>query len=216
MSDPAGPQATGAVTRTGQATARPPRISTLLAEFLALRSEPSIAFGELVDVIQGRGFGALVILISLPCLIPLPVGISGPVFGGMLCLLSVQMMLGFAHPWLPRFMRRIELPTAGTAGFIARLDPWLLRLERLCRPNWIWFVRPLAKRITGMFLFLTGLALSLPIPFTNVPIALVLAAYGMAMLEQDGRWLAVLWSISLLIVLGFLVLGWRFLASGTA
>lgn len=194
--------------------ARPPRISTLLAELLLRQSAPKIAFGDLVDAIQGRGFGALLILISLPCLVPLPIGISGPVFGGMLCLLSVQMMLGFEHPWLPHFLRRIELPTAGTARFVARLDPWLLRLERRCRPNWLWFLSALGRRITGVWLFLTGVALALPIPFTNVPIALVLAAYGMALLEHDGRWLAVLWTISLLIVLAFLVIGQQFLGAG--
>ncbi len=193
---------------------RPARISTLLADLLRSRTEPGIAFGDLVDAIQGRGFGALLILISLPCLVPLPIGISGPVFGGMLCLLSVQMMLGFEHPWLPRFMRRVELPTAGTARFVARLDPWLLRLERRCQPNWIWFVSPIGRRITGAWLFLTGLALALPIPFTNVPIALVLAAYGMALLEHDGRWLAVLWGASLLIVLSFLIIGLHFLGAG--
>ncbi|MGD9582043.1 MAG: exopolysaccharide biosynthesis protein [Lysobacterales bacterium] len=193
---------------------RPARISTLLADLLLRRAEANIAFGELVDAIQDRGFGALLILISLPCLVPLPIGISGPVFGGMLCLLSVQMMLGFEHPWLPRFMRRIEIPTAGTARFVARLDPWLLRLERLCQPNWHWFLNPIGRRITGVWLFLTGLALALPIPFTNVPIALVLAGYGMALLEHDGRWLAVLWSISLLIVVGFLIIGQHFLGAG--
>lgn len=191
----------------------PPRISTLLSALLADWQQDRIPFGSLVDAIDGRGFGALLILLSLPCMVPLPIGISGPVFGGMLCMLSIQMIAGLSHPWLPARIRRIALPTASLARFLARIDPWLIRLERLCKPRWSWLHGRQGQRISGVLLFLTGLALALPIPLTNVPIALVMVGYGIALIERDGRWLLAMWLASITIVVTFLMLGDQIVAA---
>ena len=186
---------------------KPPRVSELLAETLKAWPEERISFGALVDATQGRGFGALIVLISLPCLIPLPVGFSGPLFGGMLCLMAAQMIVGFEHPWLPAWMRRISM-TRGTAEkFVNRLDPWLHRLERLCHPTWPWALTKNGQRVVGGFLILTGIALSLPIPFTNIPIALVMIGYGVALMERDGRLLVLMAIATLAICISFGVLG---------
>lgn len=179
----------------------------MLTEALKDWPDERISFGSLVNAIHGRGFGALLLLISLPCMIPLPIGVSGPVFGGMLCLLSVQMMLGADHPWLPNWMRRIQLPKTSVTRFVARLDPWIMRVEKLCHPSWLWFHGKAGQRISGLFLFVTGIALALPVPLTNVPIALVLAGYGISLIERDGRWLFTMWLASLVIVISFLMLG---------
>ena len=88
---------------------KPPRVSELLTATLQAWPEERISFGALVDATQGRGFGALVVLVSLPCLIPLPVGFSGPLFGGMLCLMAAQMIIGFEHPWLPAWVERAPI-----------------------------------------------------------------------------------------------------------
>jgi hypothetical protein len=187
----------------------PPRVSTLLSTLLAEWPQERIPFGALIDAIDGRGFGALMILISLPCMIPLPIGISGPVFGALLCLLSVQMIAGLRQPWLPARIRRIALPRASLAKFLTRIDPWLMRLEKLCKPRWIWLHGRQGQRISGVLLFATGIALALPIPLTNVPIALVMAGYGIALIERDGRWLLAMWLASLAIVVAFVLLGDR-------
>lgn len=186
---------------------KPPRVSDLLTATLRDWPEERISFGALVDATQGRGFGALVVLVSLPCLIPLPVGFSGPLFGGMLCLLACQMILGFEHPWLPAWMRRISMTRETAAKFVGRLDPWLHRLERLCHPTWPWALTKNGQRVVGGFLILTGIALAMPVPLTNIPIALVMIGYGVGLMERDGRLLVVMAAITLLICVSFGLLG---------
>lgn len=184
-----------------------PRVSDLLSAALAVWPEPRISFGNLMDMISGRGFGALIVLISLPCLIPLPVGFSGPLFGGMLCLMAAQMIAGFDHPWLPGWMRRISMTRESAEKFVRRIDPWLHRLERLCHPTWPWAQTRNAQRVIGGFLILTGIALSLPVPLTNVPIALVMIGYGVGLMERDGRLLVLMSLATLGICISFGLLG---------
>jgi hypothetical protein len=186
---------------------KPPRVSELLTATLQAWPEERISFGALVDATQGRGFGALVVLVSLPCLIPLPVGFSGPLFGGMLCLMAAQMIVGFEHPWLPAWVRRISMTRESVERFVHRLDPWLHRLERLCHPTWPWALTKNGQRVVGGFLILTGIALSLPVPLTNIPIALVMIGYGVGLMERDGRLLILMELATTVICISFGLLG---------
>lgn len=176
---------------------KPPRVSELLAATLAAHDEERIGFGTLVDSIHERGFGALILLAALPCMIPLPVGFMGGIFGTMLSLIGLQMVIGFDHPWLPGFVRRIQIPKTSVAKFVHRLDPWLLRIEKLCKPAWTFFLSRHAHRFTGLLLVFLGIELALPVPMTNLPFALAMVGYAMALLERDGRWLAALWAVTL-------------------
>ena len=63
---------------------KPPRVSELLGVTLAAWDQERIEFGQLVDAIHERGFGALILLTALPCLIPVPVGFMGGIFGTLL------------------------------------------------------------------------------------------------------------------------------------
>jgi len=89
---------------------KPPRVSELLEATLTAWDQEKIGFGQLVDAIHERGFGALILLAALPCMIPLPVGFMGGIFGTLLSLIGLQMLIGFDHPWMPGFVRRIQIP----------------------------------------------------------------------------------------------------------
>lgn len=176
---------------------KPPRVSDLLGATLDAWEKERIEFGHLVDSIHERGFGALILLAALPCMIPIPVGFMGGIFGTLLVLIGLQMLAGFDHPWLPGFIRRMQIPKSSVARFVKILDPWLDRIERLCEPSWTFFLNRHAHRFTGLLLVFVGVGLALPVPMTNMPFAIAMIGYAMALLERDGRWLAVLWAITL-------------------
>jgi hypothetical protein len=177
---------------------KPPRVSELLDATLASWDQEKIGFGQLVDAIHERGFGALILLAALPCMIPIPVGFMGGIFGTLLSLIGLQMLVGFDHPWLPGFVRRIQIPKASVARFVKVLDPWLDRIEKLCKPSWTFFLTRHAHRFTGLLLVFLGIELALPVPMTNMPFAIAMIGYAMALLERDGRWLAALWAVTLI------------------
>jgi hypothetical protein len=188
---------------------RPPRVSVLLTQTLTAWPNERINFGAMVDAIHGRGFGALLLLIALPCMVPLPVGFMGGIFGTLLILLGLQMTAGFDHPWLPKFVRRLEMPKLTAEKFVDKLDPWLGKIERLCSPSWLFFHTKTAQRFSGLLLTILGVELALPLPMTNIPFAILLIGYAMALIERDGRWLALMWFITISqLVAAFFVTDW--------
>jgi hypothetical protein len=152
---------------------------------------------RLHDVLGGleeRAFGMLLFL-SLPiAFIP---GAAGVVSGPLVILVGVQLLFGRNEPWLPKFLGRRGPHRRAMARFRDRLGPWLTRLERVVKPRAHALLdHPVASAFTGLNLVLLGLLLSLPIPFTNVVFALLLLLFALALLERDGRLLAVAWVAS--------------------
>lgn len=171
---------------------------------------------RLQDVLEGleeRAFGMLLFL-SLPiAFIP---GAAGVISGPLVILVGVQLLFGRNEPWLPKFLARRGPHRHAMATFRNRLGPWLTRLERVVKPRAHTLLdHPIASAFTGLNLILLGLLLSLPIPFTNILFALLLLLFALALLERDGRLLAVSWIASVGAITMFGVLSGSIAAAAT-
>lgn len=153
----------------------------------------AIALGDLVDRFGQRGFGVLLLFLSLPAFIPIPgvAGITGPV----IALLGAQMLIGLTRPWLPKFARRKAIAKSTFAKFTAKTGPLLRVLERFCRPRLPWLFDNAGNRASGLVLIFYGLLLSLPVPFTNFLFGLILLSIAIAMIERDGLLLISSWFV---------------------
>ncbi len=152
----------------------------------------SFTLDDLLDRFGTRSFGLMLIVSTLPAFLPVPVGM-GSISGVLALLLGLQMMVGMEHPWLPAAWRRRPIARASVQRLMSRLRPWFARMERLCQPRWVNLFHGQWPRLTGLLIALQGLALSLPIPFTNYPFALVILALGVSLTEDDGVLLALCW-----------------------
>lgn len=169
------------------------RTTGLIASTLDGIDGDSIAMGELVDRFGQRGFGVLVLFLTLPAFFPIP-GVAG-VPGLLIALLGLQMLLGLTRPWLPRRVRARQIAKASFARITGRMG-WLLRiLERFCRPRMLWLFDRAGNRASGLMLIFYGVLLSLPIPFTNFIFALILLTIAIAMIEGDGMLLLSSWFV---------------------
>jgi len=66
-------------------------------------------YGEVFERIGDRGFGVLLIILSLPSALPVPApGYSTP-FGILIAVLALQMIAGRTTPWLPERAARTKL-----------------------------------------------------------------------------------------------------------
>ena len=77
-------------------------LSTALAGLLAREhSAVGLTLGEVFQRIGDRGFGLLLIVLSLPSALPIPAaGYSTP-FGIIIAVLALQMLAGRTSPWIP-------------------------------------------------------------------------------------------------------------------
>ncbi|GAA4822653.1 hypothetical protein GCM10011365_21440 [Marinicella pacifica] len=157
-----------------------------------------VTLDDLVKHFQSRGFGPL---IMFPALIAgLPTGaIPGvPSLCGLcIALISVQLVWGKQHPWLPKKLASIEMDTEKIKSTVPKAMPWAKRIDFLVRPRLKIFTTDKAQRVTALITTLLGLSM---VPLELVPLgagipAWVLVIMALGFSGRDG----------LLILLGYVV-----------
>jgi hypothetical protein len=181
------------------------RTTEVLADVLAASGGDTIAFGDVLDPLGERSFGFVILLLALPNFIPVPIGVGGPM-GVLVAAVGVQMAFGLARPWLPARLRQRSVRRRTIERFVARLTPVLRWIERLSRPRLELLTRQPMHWITGLLLVQIGVALALPIPFTNYVFGILLVVYAVALIERDGITLLVAWLASIGIAVALLTL----------
>jgi len=74
------------------------KLSLELENLIKTADPDGIKFGELLDILSLRGFGFLLVLLSLPSALPIPApGYSSP-FAFLIILLALQIIAGEALP----------------------------------------------------------------------------------------------------------------------
>lgn len=165
----------------------------LLDAFAYGDQEQVVKLGEVFAGLGKRSFGMLLFVAILPAFIPIP-GVAGAVSGPLVILVGAQLLLGLRTPWLPGFVACRGPRRHTLARFRDRLSPWLARLERVVRPRSPALLdHRLANAFTGLLLVALGLLLALPIPLTNYLLGVLLLLFALALLERDGRLMAVAW-----------------------
>ena len=155
----------------------------------------TLSMGELLDRFDERAFGLFLLLVMLPCFIPVPFGV-GSISGGLAALVGAQLLFRLHRPWVPGFLARRPIHRRSLIRFRDRLSRWLERLERLTRPRHEKLLEhPIAHAFTGLLLIGLGVALALPIPLTNYPFGLILLCFAFALIERDGILLAIAWAL---------------------
>jgi hypothetical protein len=169
-----------------------------LLDHLACSSRATWPLGELLDHFRERAFGLFLLLSVLPAFLPLPAG-AGAVSGPLVMWAGLQMLFLADHPWLPAWLQRRPVATASIDRFRKRLARPLAWIERFSKPRWSALLDHRAIRMcTGLLLVVLGLLLALPLPLTNYPFGLILVVFAVALIERDGRTLAVAWALGAL------------------
>lgn len=178
----------------------------LLDGFAAGDPDEMLRLGDVLAGLSERSFGMLLFVSTIAAFIPIP-GVGGAVSGPLVILIGLQLLIGLRKPWLPGFLARRGPHRHAMARFRNLLSPWLARLERMVRPRTtVLLDHPVASAFTGLLLVLLGVLLSLPIPFTNFLFGALLLLFALALLERDGRLMAVAWALGAVAVAAFGVL----------
>ncbi len=163
-------------------------LSSQLARLAAGFADRPVRLGELTDVLQLRGYNALLLFLAFPFITPIPLpGFSTP-FGLVIALLGMRMVLG-QKPWLPERITVRELPARILPKLLLATSRAFRRLEKLLKPRWFYPEYPAAfQRASGVIILICGLLLllPLPVPFSNAFPAFTILLLAAAGLERDG------------------------------
>jgi len=161
------------------------KLSQNIAEvFLAEKGELTVR--EVLERSEHRGFGFLLVILSLPVALPFtPPGVSMP-FAVLIAGLAVQMMLRRDQPWFPTWVMDRRMKT-GDNRFMRAMVRWAVFFERFLRPRAEWLYAPAVFRwFMGPVLLLASVAMALPFPGTNSASSFAIFLMALGLLEDDG------------------------------
>jgi len=165
-------------------------LSSQLQAFLDQLEGNDTTFGQLATLIGDRGFGMLLVLLSLPAALPVPAVGYGTPFGILMAILGFQIATGNTAPWIPKYFEDRRVPYS-LLSFAVRNGRFPLRVvELLIRPRLPILAnhRYLLPAVGIIIMCLAGL-MSLPIPLTNTAPSFVVFLLAAGLLEEDGLFL---------------------------
>lgn len=146
----------------------------------------ALTVAQLVDRVGDRGFGLLLLVLSLPSALPVPAaGYSVP-FGILLVVLAVQMLVGKTHPVFPKRLQRMTL-SKSLAEKLLNGASWIFeKLEWIVRPRMKWVGQRIGLTLMGILVMIMATLMMIPIPLTNSFPAMVIFLIGVGLTEEDG------------------------------
>ncbi|QYF87747.1 exopolysaccharide biosynthesis protein [Brevundimonas sp. PAMC22021] len=160
------------------------RFSDVL-EQLASGADARLSLRELVNAFGERGFGALILVLSLLALLPWPPG-GKAVFGIPIILLSIELALQRDQVWLPRWVLRASVSRSAFGRGIRRIMRPVRFVENLTRPRLLFMTGDVADVFTGLICVLLAMMMALPIPFGDMLPGVALALFALGMMQRDG------------------------------
>ena len=161
-------------------------LSQNLQDLLSGYSGQPIPLGDIFTRVGDKGFGILLIFLSLPSALPVPApGYSTP-FGILLAVLGLQMLVGRRTPWLPARVAQKQIPAKLGTKMLGAAVSFFDKIEHLIRPRMQWVSSRFGQAILGLLVIAMACLMILPIPLTNTAPAMVIFLIGVALAEDDG------------------------------
>lgn len=150
-----------------------------------------ITIGAIVDVLAERGFGLLILLLTLPTCLPIaPPGLSA-IAGFPIALIALQMVAGLPRPWLPKRVLDKSLDIEDLRRVVKGGLPVIHRIEKVLKPRLQALTGSAQERLVAILIALLGVLLASPIPFTNIPLSFAILFLALGLIEQDGLMTAI-------------------------
>jgi hypothetical protein len=164
----------------------PSPIYDTLREAICEGDGERVTAGEIVDALGPRAFGLSIIVIMAPVCLPMPPGVP-TVAGVVLAMFAIQLILGFKHPWLPGWIRRLSIRREKLLAGLDGLEKRLGWVDGIARPRLRFMTYGIGARLIGLVLLVLAGILILPIPFLgNLPPALAASVLALALAQRDG------------------------------
>jgi hypothetical protein len=161
--------------------------SEFLHNAVRAKNKDRITIDELKISLHERGFGIMLIIFTLPVSIPMPyIPGSTTILSIPLFFLTLQMVLGYEFPWLPKWLSKKSVKREFLTKIILKSSPILKKIESVLRPRYLAFSGHTASRIIGLLSFAFSLSIALPLPFTNFVPGVGILVMSFGLLSRDG------------------------------
>jgi len=161
-------------------------------------SGPRGRLGDIIDRLDERAYGFLILLLALPCCLPFVYLLPQIVALPMLAL-AAQMALGRRHPWLPKALHDRDFSIPAFEAVVARAARYVGFVERIATPRLKFVTSHGGARIVGLLMLAPMASILVPLPSTNTIPGIGVAIAALGLIERDG----------VLVILGLIIgLAW--------
>jgi hypothetical protein len=149
-------------------------------------SSEEVTVGSVLERLEGQSFGLLLLLLGIVGVVPGICTLAGVLIG----IMGFEMLLGRTEPYFPRWISGRTVRTRRVRPVITFAIAVLRRAEKVIHPRWLPMTRRLT-RLVGLVIILASVRLFVvPVPFSNVLPAMIVAVLSLAFLEEDGLFLS--------------------------
>ena len=141
---------------------------------------------DIILSMDASGFGLIIILFTIPIIIPvlpppIPSLLSLPLF-----IFSLQMMFGFDAPKLPKIIANRSIKRITLANIVEKISPYLKKIEKLVKPRLSFLASGACERVIGFLIFLLSISILIPLPLTSFIPALGIFIISFGLIGRDG------------------------------
>lgn len=158
-----------------------------LERFVTDTGDRPVPLRAVDDTMRGRGIGVLMLVLSIPFMIPVSIPLLSTVCGAPMIMLGARIAVT-GRGVIPAFALDREFSPHAMAAIAQGLSKVLRPIAYLFRPRLGVMFWSVPWRITGVSICLAASILSLPIPvpFANTIPALALLHFAAGLLQRDG------------------------------
>ncbi len=158
-----------------------------------------LTLGDIIDGLEDRAFGLLMLLFALPNCPPMPgIPFLSTVTGTPIVFFAGQLALGQHTPWLPRWLLRRSIDRAQLLRALERIAPYVRHVEAFLRHRWPQLATGTGERVAALMALILAVILALPIPGGNLLPAWAIVFFALGVIERDGMCIAIGWGVTIL------------------
>ena len=158
-----------------------------LDRLVATSGDRAVTLSEVDEMMRGRGIGVLMLVLSIPFIIPVAIPLLATVCGVPMIVMGARIAVT-GRGVIPAFALRRAFSPQAMAAIAKGLRKVLRPIAFLFRPRVGAMFWSVPWRLTGVGICLAAFVLSLPIPvpFANMIPALGLIHFAAGLLQRDG------------------------------
>jgi len=159
--------------------------SELLLGLGAQINSDQIQIGQLIDALEDRAFGLILLILALPCAVPFLYGIPQAV-SVPLVFVAAQIALGRHKLWMPDKVRARSFSREAFEDMAKKAAPYIRWFEMISKPRLVALTKGPIERVLGVLLLIFSASIATPLPLTNTVPGIAVGIMALGFIERDG------------------------------
>lgn len=163
---------------------------TEMLNFIAQElSTDKTSVGDIIKALDTKGFGVLIIFLSLLLLLPTGAIPGLPsIFSVFFVLIAGQIIIGRRSIWIPKRLSTYEIQAKNIKSSIKKVRPFTRRIDRIFKSRGFFMREKFLTYVTAALCIIVALTIPILgiIPFLAMVPAFAILCLGLALTQKDG------------------------------